>query len=187
MKHFVSLLPTIKPKLIINEHVMKTIFTTICALCIAVCMSAQDEPKAGWVAGEQESSFPGEMIEYAVCQANQAFEGEGGIVTVALNMMIFRSNVRYFLSSKGENFVVDNMQTQRVLINTDDNRATNYALAGNNTFTSNTLSFDGSYKSQFKKLLKKGGKTLTAVVDFEKLGQKTVTFNIEGTPDKFLK
>ncbi|MBQ4276898.1 MAG: hypothetical protein IJ139_04395 [Bacteroidaceae bacterium] len=166
---------------------MKTIICTICALAFAMSMTAQEENKTGWVVGEQESSFPGEMIEYAVSQARETIEGEDGPIVVSLNAMIFRGALRYFLSSKGENFVVDHLQMQRVLINIDDGRATNYALVGNNTYTSNSLTFDGSYKNQFKKLLKKGGKICTAVVEFEKSGQKTVSFNIEGLPDKFLK
>lgn len=166
---------------------MKTFICTICALAFAMSMTAQEESKNGWVVGEQESSFPGEMIEYAVSQALETVEGEDGPIVVSLNAMIFRGALRYFFSTKGENFVVDHLQTQKVLLHIDDQRATNYALVGNNTYTSNSLSFDGSYKNQFKKLLKKGGKTCTVVLEFEKSGQKTLTFNIEGLPDKFLK
>lgn len=166
---------------------MKRLICAMCMLTAALCMSAQEESKPAWITGEQESSFPGEMIEYAVSQSPTVIEGENGPITVSLNAMIFRGALRYFFSSKGENFVVDNLQTQKVLLQIDDQRATNYSLVGNNSYTSNTLNFDGSYRNQFKKLLKKGGKKCTIEVEFEKSGKKTVEFNIEGLPEKFTK
>lgn len=155
-------------------------------LTLALSLSAQEATNSGWIIGEQESSFPGEMILYAVCPATKAVEGKDGDITVSLNAMIFRGVTKYFFSSKGDNFKVDNLLTQRVVIKVDDEKSSQFALSGNNNYTSNTLTFDGSYKSKFRNMLKKG-KKCHITVEFADNDIQEFDFNIEGLTQTFLK
>ncbi len=165
---------------------MKKLLSTICMLTLALSLSAQEATNSGWIIGEQESSFPGEMIQYAVCPATKAVEGKDGDITVSLNAMIFRGVTKYFFSSKGDNFKVDNLLTQRVVIKVDDEKSSQFALSGNNNYTSNTLTFDGSYKSKFRNMLKKG-KKCHITVEFADNDIQEFDFNIEGLTQTFLK
>ena len=124
-------------------------------LTFSLGMMAQEEkPKSNWIVGEQESSFPGQMIKYAVCQSPTVIKGEKGDITVSLNIMEFRDNTSYFFKSTGEDFKVDYNVTQRVLLQMDDESENFYALEGSNNHTSNTLKFPGSYKNKFMKFVK---------------------------------
>lgn len=165
---------------------MKKLLSTICMLALALSMSAQETADNAWIVGEQESSFPGEMIQYAVCPATKAAEGKDGQITVSLNAMIFRGVTKYFFSSKGDNFTVDNLITQRILVKVDDEKSVMFPLTGNNNYTSNTLTFDSSYRTKFRNMLKKG-KKCHITVEFAENDQKEFDFNIEGLPALFLK
>ena len=121
---------------------MKKLLFAFCMLTFSLGMMAQeDKPKSNWIVGEQESSFPGQMIKYAVCQSPTVIKGEKGDITVSLNVMEFRGNTSYFFKSTGEDFKVDYNVTQRVLLQVDDESENFYALEGSNNYTSNSLKF----------------------------------------------
>ncbi len=166
---------------------MKKLIFSICLLTFSIGMMAQEEkPKSNWIVGEQESSFPGQMIKFAVCQSPTVVKGQKGDITVSLNIMEFRDETTYFLKSTGEDFKVDYNVTQRVLLQFDDDSENFYALEGSNNHSSNSLKFPGSYKNKFKKLLKKG-KKLKIEVEFADAGTHTVEFNVEGLDPSYIK
>ncbi len=166
---------------------MKKLIFALCLLTFSMGMMAQEEkPKSNWVTGEQESSFPGQMIKYAVCLSPTVIKGQKGDITVSLNIMEFRDNTNYFFKSTGEDFKVDYNVTQRVLLQFDDDSENFYALEGSNNHTSNTLKFPGSYQNKFKKLLKKG-KKLKVEVEFADAGTHTIEFNVEGLDPSYIK
>ena len=167
---------------------MKKLIFALCLLTFSMGMMAQEEkPKSNWVTGEQESSFPGQMIKYAVCLSPTVIKGQKGDITVSLNIMEFRDNTNYFFKSTGEDFKVDYNVTQRVLLQMDDESENFYALEGSNNHTSNTLKFpNGSYKNKFMKLLKKG-KKLKVEIEFADAGTHTIEFNVEGLDPSYIK
>jgi len=167
---------------------MKKLLFAFCMLTFSMGMMAQEEkPKSNWIVGEQESSFPGQMIKYAVCQSPTVIKGEKGDITVSLNVMEFRGNTSYFFKSTGEDFKVDYNVTQRVLLQMDDESENFYALEGSNNHTSNTLKFpSGSYQNKFKKLLK-NGKKLKVEIEFAEAGTHKLEFNVEGLDPSYIK
>jgi len=165
---------------------MKKLLFAICMITFSFAMFAQEEKPKNWIVGEQESSFPGQMIKYAVCMSPTVIKGRVNDITVSLNIMEFRGNTSYFLKSTGEDFKVDHNITQRVLLKFDDESENFYALEGSNNHTSNTLKFPGSYKNKFVKLLKKGKKLLIEV-EFADAGPKKIEFNVEGLDPAYLK
>ena len=75
---------------------MKKLIFSICLLAFSIGMMAQEEkPKSNWIVGEQESSFPGQMIKYAVCQSPTVVKGQKGNITVSLNIMEFRDETAF--------------------------------------------------------------------------------------------
>ena len=159
---------------------MKRVLFFICMLAFAVGMSAQEEVKSNWVVGEQPSTTPGVMIQYAVCQqSSDAVIGSAGPVLVSLNIMKLGKTISYFFSVKGDEFVVDNTHSQRVLIQFDGEKASNYSLVGNNSYTCTTLKFESSYKNKFVNLLKKG-KKCKITVEFADKGTQEIEFNVDG-------
>ncbi len=169
---------------------MKNVILTLCMFMCTVLLYAQQDSTAApaWVTGEQESSFPGQTIKYAVTQSVMAVEGSDEPLVVSLNVMIFRGNVNYFLSVKGDLFVVENIQdisVQKTLVRFDDNKYNAYPLVGDNNYTASKLSFQSSYKNKFKKGLKNASKC-SVILEFKNAGQQTFEFNISGLPQEFL-
>lgn len=154
-------------------------------LTFSIGMFAQEAAKSNWTVGSQESSFPGEIIKYAVCPCTNVIEGKADPITVTLRVMIFKGKTTYMLVSKGDEFIIDDIQSQKVLIKFDDEKASNYSLVGNNTYSATTLVFDGTYKNKFKGFLKKG-KKCKMDVEFKDNGAKTIEFNVEGLDAEFL-
>ena len=166
---------------------MKKLLIAICLLTFSIGMIAQEEkPKPNWIVGEQESSFPGQMIKFAVCQSPTVVKGQKGDITVSLNIMEFRGETNYFIKATGEDFKVDYNVTQRVLLKFDDDSENFYALEGSNNHSSPTLKFPGSYRNKFKKLLK-NGKKLKMDVEFVDAGTHTIDFNVEGLDPSYIK
>lgn len=169
---------------------MKNLIATLCMLVISLGLQAQDESTPNnWITGEQESSFPGETIKYAICQSTQEFEGQATPVTVSINAMIFKGVSNFFLSVKGDEFIIENIESinvQKVLIQFDDNKAVNYPLVGDNTYSASKLQFESSYRSKFKKGLKTA-KTCKISFEFKNAGHQTFEFNVEGLDPAFLK
>ena len=167
---------------------MKKLLLTLCMTAATICAFAQEKPKSNWVTGEQESSFPGQMIKYAICTSSAVAKGEKGDVSVSINIMEFRGNTTYFLKSTGEDFKVDHNSTQRVYIQFDDGAERQYTTEGNGNSTkaSNTLKFVDSHKNNFVKGLKKG-KKCKITFELVESGQKSLEFNIEGVDPNYLK
>ncbi len=168
---------------------MKNVILTLCMFMCTVALSAQQDSTTApaWVTGEQESSFPGQTIKYAVTQSAMAIEDCDEPLIVSLNVMIFRGNVNYFLSVKGDLFVVENVQdisVQKVLVQFDNNKYNSYPLVGDNNYTASKLSFQSSYKNKFKKGLKTA-KKCSVILEFKNAGQQTFEFNVSGLAPEF--
>lgn len=168
---------------------MKNLLFTLCMFLFSAGAFAQDEAAASnWITGEQESSYPGQTIKYAVCQSSMIPEGSEEPVMVSLNVMIFRGNLNFFLSVKGDLFVVENMEdisTQKTLIQFDDAKSNRYPLVGDNNYTAQKLSFQSNFKDKFKKGLKTA-KKCSIILEFKNAGQQTFEFNVEGLDPEFL-
>lgn len=168
---------------------MKNVILTLCMFMCTVALSAQQDSTTAptWITGEQESSFPGQTIKYAVTQSVMSVEGSDEPLTVSLNVMIFRGTVNYFLSVKGDQFVLENSQdimVQKALVRFDDNKNNAYPLVGDNSLTTTKLSFQSSYKNKFKKGLKSASKC-SVILEFKNAGQQTVEFNVGGLAPEF--
>ena len=172
-------------------------FAFISMLLVALCTNmlaqeadtaAPEEQPKGWIYGELDMASMDAKLPYAICNSNEVIEGRTGKLAAAIWVVKMPNGTfKILVKSSTEPFAVDQNQLQSVLIQFDDNKASNYPLSGsNNDRESAGLNFNDVYKNRFQKGMAKA-QVCKMKITFVESGEQELTFNVGDLKDEFKK
>ena len=165
---------------------MKKLVFALMMLACSFGVWAQTEENPNLTQGEQESSVPGEMIQFAQIMSSETLKGTHGDVTMKLTIMKFRGAVNFILTVDGDEFLTDG-EKQRLMCQFDEGRNDNYVcINSDGGMTTKTLKFYDQSRTKFKTGLKKGQKCLVTAI-LQDNDSKTFTFDLKGLDLSILK